>query len=263
MKIVVCVKQVPNTQTVLMDRLTNTLIREGVEAVINAYDFFALEEALRLREAQGGTITTLSMGIPRAIEALRQTIALGADDAILLSEKTFAGSDTLATAYALSCGIKKIGSVDLILCGKQSSDGDTGQTGPSLAEKLNFSHITQVRKIREVSTTHLVVERATDDGYDVVQVKLPAVLSVVKELNEPRTTSIRGRMKALNYTPIIWNAADIYADPSHCGLAGSPTLVEKTFIPETETIIEMLDGTTNEKVLALVEKISSLRHPAS
>ena len=132
-----------------------------------------------------------------------------------------------------------------------------------MAEKLNFSHITQVRKIREVSTTHLVVERATDDGYDVVQVKLPAVLSVVKELNEPRTTSIRGRMKALNYTPIIWNAADIYADPSHCGLAGSPTLVEKTFIPETETIIEMLDGTTNEKVLALVEKISSLRRPAS
>jgi len=261
MKIIVCVKQVPGTQAVLIDPQTHSLVREGVEAVINAYDMYAVEEALRLRENHGGVVTALSMGIPKAADSLRHVIAMGVDEAVLLSEKTFAGADTLATAYALSRGIRTIGEFDLILCGKQSSDGDTGQTAPSLAEKLGLPHVTQVRKIRKVEPSHLVVERVTDEGYDVIRVKLPAVLSVVKELNKPRMASMKGRLKASGYKPLIWDAAAIGAEPELCGRAGSPTWVERTFAPKRVNLVEMLSGSNEEKVSALVDKIASMIRP--
>jgi electron transfer flavoprotein beta subunit len=259
MNIVICIKQVPNTLEVSLNKETHTIIREGVESVINAYDMYALEEGLRIKEKLGGKVTVISMGIPSVSEALRQTIALGADDAVLLSDKVFAGSDSLATAYALSLGIQSLGGYDLIICGKQSSDGDTGQVGPSLAERLDMPHMTNVRKIREISDKHVIVERATDDGYDVVMLKLPSLLTVVKEINEPRLSSLKGKMMAKKAAIKLITAQDLGADKALCGLSGSPTVVEKTFVPVHSSSLEILEGTPAEQAVKLADKLSGLK----
>jgi electron transfer flavoprotein beta subunit len=259
LNIVVCIKQVPATNEVKMNKETNTIIREGIEAIINPFDSYAIEEGLRVREKMGGKVTVMSMGIPSVAELLKETVALGVDDTILLSDRAFAGSDTLATAYALSMGIKKIGNVDLIICGKQAIDGDTAQVGPSLAEKLNLPHTTYVRKIEEIIEGYIRCQRLTEDGYEVIEMSLPAVITVVKEINEPRLPSIKGMMKAKKTVVNVWTADYINADKALCGLKGSPTQVVKTFVPVHEVHSELFSGMPEEQALKLAERLLSMQ----
>ncbi len=259
MKIIVCVKQVPATTEVKMNKETNTIIREGVESILNPFDLYAVEEALRIRERVGGTVTVISMGIPSVADMLRDTIALGADDCVLLSDRAFAGSDTLATSYALSMGIRKIGDADLILCGKQATDGDTAQVGPSLAEALGIPHATYIRKISEIGDGMICCQRLTDDGFDDIGMTLPALVTVVKEINEPRLPSIKGMLRSKKASVTVWNAADIGADPERCGLKGSPTRVVSTFVPTHDIHSEMFDGTPEEQARHLADRLLSMQ----
>ncbi len=263
MNIIVCVKQVPGTNEVKMNKETNTIIREGVEAIINPFDSYALEEGLRIKEKTDGKVTVLSMGIPAVAELLKETIALGADDTVLLSDRAFAGADTLATAYALSMGIKKIGGYDIIICGKQATDGDTAQVGPSLAEKLGVPHTTYVRKIEELREGYIRCQRMTDDGYEVIEMSLPAVITVVKEINEPRLPSIKGMMRAKKTTVNVWSAKDIGADIELCGLKGSPTQVVSTFVPVHDVQSEMIEGQPEEQAKRLADVLMSMQFETS
>jgi electron transfer flavoprotein beta subunit len=259
LNIVVCVKQVPATTEVKMNKETNTIIREGVESIINPFDEYAIEEGIRLREKHGGKVTVMSMGIPSVADMLKETIALGADDTVLLSDRAFAGSDTLATSYALSMGIKKLDKFDLIICGKQATDGDTAQVGPSLSEKLKIPHTTYVRKIEEVTDTYIRCQRMTEDGYEVVEMPLPALITVVKEINEPRLPSIKGKLRAKKSVVNVWTADDINADKEKCGLKGSPTQVVKTFVPVHEVESEIIEGEPSEQAKKLAEKLLSMQ----
>ena len=259
MNVIVCVKQVPGTNEVKINKETNTIIREGVESIINPFDMYAIEEALRIREKRGGKVTVMSMGIPSVAGLLKETIALGADEAILLSDRAFAGADTLATSYTLSMGIKKIGSFDIVICGKQATDGDTAQVGPSLAEKLGIPHTTYVRKIEEIREDYLRCQRLTDDGYEVIEMPLPAVITVVKEINEPRLPSLKGMMRAKKAVIPVWTSTDINADDDLCGLKGSPTQVVKTFVPVHDINSEMLEGTVEEQAHRLADRLMSMQ----
>jgi len=257
--IVVCIKQVPATNEVKINKETNTIIREGVEAMLNPFDAYAVEEGLRIRDKLGGKVTVISMGIPSVAETLKETIALGVDDAVLLSDRAFAGADTLATSYALSMGIKKLGSYDIIICGKQAADGDTAQVGPSLAEKLGIPHTTYVRKIEEIRSGYIRCQRMTEDGYEVIEMPLPALITVVKEINEPRLPSIKGMMRAKKAVVTVWNADDVNADKSLCGLKGSPTQVVRTFVPTHDKVSEMIEGKPEEQARKLAEKLLSMQ----
>ena len=257
MNIIVCIKQVPDTEALGQVRIspeTNTLIREGIPSIINPFDENAIEEALRLREKQGGKVTVITMGPPQAEEALRKSLALGADEAILISDRAFAGSDSLATSYTLAAAIKKIGKFDLIFFGKQAIDGDTAQVGPGVAERLNLPQITYVRKV-EVSNGNIRAERTLEDAFEIVETKLPAVLTVTKEINEPRYASMRGVLKAKKAEIPLWKAADLDLDEGRIGLDGSPTQVIKIFTPEPRGQGEVLEGSLPEQVEALVNKL--------
>jgi electron transfer flavoprotein beta subunit len=258
MKIIVCVKQVPDAKDVRLDPKTNTLSREGVQAIMNPYDRHALEEAVRLKEQYGGTVTVVSMGPPQAEEMLREAVSCGADEAVLVSDRAFAGADTWATTYTLSQAIKKIDDFDLILCGKQAIDGDTAQVGPGLAERLDIPFVAYVRKIHNCTGDTIRAERLMDDGYDLLEVGLPALFTVVKEINEPRIPSLKGKMKAKKIDIAKMTAADIEADPEQLGLKGSTTQVVKVFSPELKGERAMLDGTSSEQVAQLYEKLSPL-----
>jgi electron transfer flavoprotein beta subunit len=255
MKILVCVKQVPDAKDVRLDPKTNTLSREGVQSIINPYDRHALEEAVRLKEKHGGTVIVLTMGPPQAAEILRESVSCGADEAVLVSDRAFAGADTLATTYTLSQAIKKIGGADLILCGKQAIDGDTAQVGPGLAVRMDIPYVTCVRRIVEVSDKSFVVERLMDDGYDEVEVELPALFTVVKEINEPRFPSLKGKMKAKKLAITTLTAADIDADTAQLGLKGSPTWVVRVFAPQLKGDRTMIEGSVQEQVDQLTEKL--------
>lgn len=247
MKIIVCIKQVPEVSEVRINPETNTLIREGVPSIINPFDMYAIEEGVRLREAHGGSVVVLTMGPPQAEQALRQAVEVGADEMVLLCDRAFAGSDTLATSYALSAAIRKIGDYDLIFCGKQAMDGDTGQVGPGVAEFLDLPLITYVKKIVEIEPGQRIrVEAMTDTGYDVRECKLPAVLTVVKEINEPRLPSLRAKMKAKKTQVTRLTAADVDAPAEKIGLEGSPTVVSKIFVPKPREGGAMLEGTPSE-----------------
>ncbi len=255
MKIIVCIKQVPDAKDVRLDPVTNTLAREGVESIMNPYDQHALEEAVRLKEKCGGEVIVISMGPPQAEEVLRQAISCGADNAILVSDRAFAGADTWATAYTLERALKKIGDFDLVLCGKQAIDGDTAQVGPGLATRLGIPYLTCVQKIREANANGLVAERMMDDGYDVVAVDYPALLSVVKDINEPRVPSIKGKMRAKKAEIIRYSAETIEADPTCIGLPGSPTKVVSVFPPLSRGERTLLTGTLDEQIEQLVDKL--------
>ncbi len=257
MKIVVCVKQVPDTTEVKINPETNTLIREGVASILNPFDLYAVEEGIRLKEKFGGSLTVLSMGPPQVAQALRETIGMGADEAVLLSDRAFAGSDTLATAYALAKGIEKISDVDLIICGKQAIDGDTAQVGPEIAENLKIPHITYVKKINEINDDKMIAERMNETGYEQLEMPLPALITVVKEINEPRIPSLKGMMRAKKAQVTIWSATDIAAEPDQIGLNGSPTWVQRIFIPEIKCHGEFIDGTPEEQVVCLVRSLRS------
>lgn len=257
MHFVVCIKQVPDSRDVTLDLHDHRLIREGVPAIINPFDVYAIEEGLRLKARTGGAVTVISMGPPRVVDALREAIAMGADNGILLSDPVFAGSDTWATSYALSMALRKIGDYTLILCGKQSSDGETGQTGPGIAMHLDLPQITCVRKIEEIAGNSIVAERLLEKGYEVVESTLPCVLTVVKEINQPRFPSLKGKMGARRAVIPIWTAKDIDADPNRIGLNGSPAKVVKTFMPMQRSRGEMIDGDPDEIIKRLVDKLKN------
>lgn len=256
MKIIVCVKQVPDAKDVRLDPETNTLAREGVESIINPYDQHALEAAVQLKEEQGGEVIAITMGPPQAEEVLRQCISCGADRGVLVSDRAFAGADTWATSYTLEKAINSLGGADLVLCGKQAIDGDTAQVGPGVAMRLGIPFVTCVQKIREAKETGLVVERMMDDGYDVVETPFPILLTVVKDINEPRVPSLKGKMKAKKAEIQMLAAADINADPSCIGLPGSPTQVARVFPPPARSERSILSGTLDEQIEQLVEKLT-------
>lgn len=235
MNILVCVKQVPDTTEIKIDPVTNTLIRSGVPSIVNPYDMCALEAALRLKESAGGSVTVLSMGPEQAKEALKTCLAVGADEAVLVSDRAFGGSDTLATSFILSAAVTCLGKrkapYDLILCGKQAIDGDTAQVGPELSEHLNLPQITYASDVM-AQEGKVVVKRESDDGYDMILTELPAVVTVVKTPQEPRLPSVKGRMRANKAVIATLNLADLEIDPERCGLKGSPTKVKKTFTPQ-------------------------------
>lgn len=257
MNIIVCIKQVPDTESLGQMRInpeTNTLIRNEVPSVINPFDENAIEEALRLKEKLGGKVTVITMGPPQAEEALRKSLAKGADEAILISDRAFAGSDTLATSYTLAATIKKIGEFDLILFGKQAIDGDTAQVGPGVAEWLNLPQITYVRKI-DIIEGKVRAERILEDAFEIVESRLPAVLTVTKEINEPRYASMRGILKAKKVEIPLWNVADLDLDEKKVGLDGSPTQVIRIFTPLPRGKGEILEGSLPEQVEVLVNKL--------
>lgn len=258
MHFVVCVKQVPDTTDVKIDPETNTLIREGVESIINPFDMYAIEEALRLRDRLGGKVTALSMGPPQAEKALREAISMGVNEAILLSDRAFAGSDTWVTSYTLAAALKRIGDFSVILFGKQASDGDTAQVGPGIAAHLDLPQITYVRKVEEIDENRIVAERLMETGYEVVESPLPCVLTVVKEINEPRLPSLKGKMAAKKAEIPVWGAAEIAADPDKLGLNGSPTKVIRIFTPPPRGGGEMLEGELDEIIPKLVDKLKDV-----
>ena len=258
MNIIVCVKQVPDTAEVRINPETGTLIREGVPSIINPLDMHAIEAGLQIKEKAGGRVTVLSMGPPQAEAALRDAISMGADDAVLLTDRAFAGSDTWATSYILSSAISKL-NADIIICGKQAIDGDTAQVGPEVAEFLNIPHISYVRKIESVAGSSIKVQRLMDEGYDVVEAGLPVLLTVVKELNEPRLPSLRGKMAAKKAEIKKWVASDINADENSTGLKGSPTQVRNIFAPEAKKDRTMLEGNPEEQVDALIKELRRLK----
>jgi electron transfer flavoprotein alpha/beta subunit len=255
MNIIVLVKQVPDASEVKINRETNTLIRDGVPSIINPYDRYAIEEALRLREKHGGKVTAVTMGPPQAAEALKEAVSLGVDDVVLLSDRAFAGADTWATSYALSQGIRKIGNFDLVIAGKQAIDGDTAQVGPETADMLGIPFVAYIRKIEQVEGRKMVAERLMDEGYDVVETSLPALITVVKEINEPRVPSLKGKMKAKNLKVTAWTAADIGSDENKIGLRGSPTQVVRIFPPTPRGQREILSGNVEEQVATLAKML--------
>ncbi len=253
MNIVVCIKQVPGTTKVKINPETGTLIRDGVEAVVNPFDEYAIEEALRIREKVGGVVKVITMGPPQAETALRSAIAMGADEAYLISDRAFAGSDTWATSYTVSRGIQTLGKVDLIICGKQAIDGDTAQVGPGVAEMLGLPYVAWVRKVEEITDSRIRVERLMEEGYDIVEMPLPGLITVVKEINTPRMASLRGKMKAKSAQINIINASSMQVDMSRLGLKGSPTQVLRSFVPERKTGGEKI----KDELPVMVDKLKS------
>jgi electron transfer flavoprotein alpha/beta subunit len=258
MNIVVCIKQVLDTAEVKIDPENGTLIREGVPSIINPFDMHAIEAGIQIKEKVGGKVTVVTMGPPQAEVALREAMAMGADDALLLSDMAFAGADTWATSYTLARAIGKLGA-DIIICGKQAIDGDTAQVGPETAEFLNIPHISYVRKIEEAGQSSIRVQRMMDEGYDVVECACPVLLTVVKELNEPRLPSLKGKMTAKKAVIKKWAVSDIAVDENNVGLKGSPTQVKNIFTPEARSGRRMLEGTPEEQVDALIQELRGIK----
>ena len=255
MDIIVCVKQVPDTLEVNVNSQTNTLIREGVDSVINPFDLNGIEQGLRLKEQYGGTVTVLSMGPPQVVDTLREAISMGVDKAVMLSDISFAGADTLATSYTLARAVKRIGRFDLIICGRQAVDGDTAHVGPSLAEKLGIPHISCVIKIDEVTDEYMVTGRITEEAIEKVKLSLPGLITVSKGINEPRPPSLRGKIAAARSNITVWSAKDIAADANKIGLKGSPTRVVKMTTPEHHRAGQILEGSIAEQVTNLASKL--------
>ena len=257
MNITVCIKQVPATAEVKIDPKTNTLIRQGIKSIINPFDTYALEEGVRLKERYGGEVTVISMGPPQAEAALREAISLGADKAVLLSDPAFAGADTLATACTLAKALEKLGKHDLVICGRQTLDGDTGQVGPELAEMLGVAFIAYVSKVEEIADGKMRAQRMIEEGHEVMEAPLPALITVVKEINVPRLPSLRGIAKSKSAVVPVWGARELGADPGMVGLAGSATRVIKVFTPQRISCAEILSGDLAGQVEALVSKLKT------
>ncbi len=260
MNIIICIKQVPETTEVRINPETNTLIREGVKSIINPFDMYAIEEGVRLKEKFGGKVTVVTMGPPQADVALREAISLGADEGILICDRAFAGSDTWATSYTLSGAIRKIGQFDLILCGKQASDGDTAQVGPGISTHLNIPQVTYVKKIEEIKDKSMRVERMMEEGFEIIETPLPALLTVVKEINEPRLPSLKGMMRAKQAKITLWTQKELNLDPQQIGLCGSPTQVVKIFTPPARKGGEIIKGEIPEITAQLVDLLKSEVH---
>lgn len=256
MKIIVCAKQVPDTNIIKIDPVKGTLIRDGVPSILNPDDANALEAALQLREqTPGSTVSVVSMGPPQACAMLRECLAMGADNAYLLSSRAFGGADTCATSTTIATGIKKIGDYDIIFAGRQAIDGDTAQVGPQVALRLGIPEVTYVQKVREFKEHSVVVERQLEDGYEVVECQTPCVLTCVKELNTPRYMSVGGIESAYQQEITVWNENDVKLSPDECGLKASPTQVMRSFTPAPKGKGEMLSGSISEMSATLVKKL--------
>jgi len=271
MHIVVCIKQVPDSAQIRVHPVTNTIMRQGVPAIVNPYDLFALEEALRLKDKFGGRVTMLCMGPPQAEDALRKCISFGATDAILVTDRAFAGADTLATSYALTAAIKKISqeqAVDLVFTGKQTIDGDTAQVGPGIAKRLGWNLLTYVSKINEVDLDGrtITVERRAEGGVQRLKTTLPSLITMLEGTNEMRFATMEDMLRAARVPVRKWNKDDAgIEDITKIGLKGSPTIVSKVFAPkarkERADMQEIGDGASvNDACLNLLQKIFT-SHP--
>lgn len=257
MKIVVCIKQVPATTDAKIDPETKRIIREGSKAILNPFDLYAIEEALRIREKCGGEVVVLSMGPENAKNSIIEALSMGADKAVLLCDRAFAGSDTWATSYALAKAIEMIGVTDLILCGKQAVDGDTAQVGPGIAAKLDIMQAANVSRVNEIEDGFITVSRMNENGYDVLKLRLPALLTVLKDINVPRIPKLKNARKARTAEITVWRPGDIGADPEKIGLNASPTRVVKTEPPAVRSAVTMkLDGESADVAKALAKELS-------
>lgn len=241
--IVVCIKQVPDSREIRIDPKTNTLIRQGVPSIVNFYDMHGLEEALRIKDEHGARVTVVTMGPPPAEKGLKECISLGADEAVLVTDRGFAGADTLATSYVVAETIRKVeerwGTVHMVFCGKQTLDGDTGQVGPGVACRLDLEQLTYVGKVVNVDPDRktVTVQRNLEDGAETVRTKMPVLITALKELNKVRRASLPGMIHAARYKPVVWTTADFPSlDKSKIGLKGSPTIVSKTWVPEVKAV---------------------------
>lgn len=265
MHLIVCIKQTPATANIQIDPKTGTLKREGMAAAINPFDEYAIEEAVRIKErVPGSTVSVVTMGPPQAEEALRDAIARGCDDAFHVTDRAFAGADTWATSYTLQMAIRKIAETkkpfDVIICGKQTNDGDTGHVGPGIAAWLDIPNVAYVGKVEDVKEGSIKVRRMMEDGYDILELPTPCLISVVKEINEPRLASLKGKLAAKKAEIPKWNAEAIGADKSKVGLGGSPTIVAKSYNPPPRKGGERIEGATaEEKAKKLVARLRELK----
>lgn len=261
MHILVCIKQVPDTKIIKVDPKTNTLDRRGVPAILNPYDAHAVEEAVQLKKQYGGKVSVVTMGPPQAVAAIRKCIQIGADEGYMISDRAFAGADTLATSYALTKAIEKLSKqepVDLILTGKMTIDGDTGQVGPGIARRLDIPPLTFVKKIDSVNEKgkEIVVQRKLPDGYEIIQSSLPCLLALEKEINEVSYSPLPNMIRAARYEPTIWSVKDLEdVNSTQLGLKGSPTVVGKMFSPPKPEGGKMIDGSPDQQVKQLVEAL--------
>ena len=258
MRILVCVKQVPGTTKVEIDPVTGNLKRDGVESKLNPYDLFALEAAYQLAEKHGGSVVTLSMGPNQAIPALLETVYMGAEHSYLLSDRKFAGSDVQATSYAISQGIRKAGRFDLILCGKQTTDGDTAQVGPEVAEMLGIDHATNVKAILAADEEKITVAMDMDGWVQTQEMDFPCLLTIDKDAYTPRLPSYKRKKETPADAVTVWTAADLAdLDENRCGQKGSPTQVERIFPPEKnahQTLHEGDGATLAEELFTMLRE---------
>ncbi|SNT10500.1 electron transfer flavoprotein beta subunit [Anaerovirgula multivorans] len=260
MNILVCIKQVPGTTTVEVDEKTGVLKRDGIDSKMNPYDLYAVETALKIREKVGGTVKVMTMGPPQAGEVIREAFMMGVDEGILLSDKKFAGADVLATSYTLSQGVKKTGGFDLIICGKQTTDGDTAQVGPEMAEYLAIPHIANVKKIVDIKAGDIVAEMDMSNTVDLVEVQLPCLITVEKGIFQPRLPSFRRKLATKDKAITVWGLKDFEnQDEKRYGLNGSPTQVEKIFPPDTDRKQEIWRDTSEILVLQMFDKLKELK----
>ena len=263
MRIVVPIKQVPETKAVKMDEKTGTVIRDGVESIVNPLDLYAIEIAVQLKEQHGGEVIVISMGPMKAITAIKEAISMGADKGILISDKKFAGSDTWATSYILGEAVKKIDDVDLIICGERATDGDTGQVGPEMAAYLGLPTVTYVNKVIGVSASECKVHRLVEDGEEEITASLPVLLTVVKEVSDPRLPTLRGKLKAKKIDVPVWTMEELQLDPANIGLKGSPTQVVKIFRPKVTRSCEKLVAADEEQLEKAVSRLNEFLREAT
>lgn len=261
MHFIVCIKQVPEGTEVEIDEEKGVLKREGVESKLNIYDAYALEAAVSLKEQLGGTVTVVSMGPPQAAAVIREAYMLGADAGYLLSDRKFAGADTLATSYTLAKAIRHLSPVDVIFCGMQTTDGDTAQVGPGIAELLGLPHASYVTKVGAMTDKAIVVDTDMGDGIETLQINLPCLLTVTKEVNQPRLPSFRLKLATQDRSITIWDSgALVGADPKNFGLDGSPTQVERIFPPPRGQDREIWQGTGAELSQRMGAKLKELKY---
>ena len=260
MNTIVCIKQVPGTSKVEVDEKTGVLKRDGIDTKMNPYDLYALETAFKIKEEKAGEISVISMGPPQAMEVIREAFSMGADNGILISDRKFAGADVLATSYTISQGIKKSGEFDLIICGKQTTDGDTAQVGPEIAEYLNIPHVANVRKVLEIENDYITVEMDMPNTVEVVEIKYPCLLTVEKDIFEPRLPSYRKKIESKDKAIKVISLNDFEdKDENKYGLNGSPTQVERIFPPESNSHHEKWTGNSDEISKNIFNKLKELK----
>ncbi|PLR82157.1 electron transfer flavoprotein subunit beta [Bacillus canaveralius] len=262
MHIVVCVKQVPDTKIIKINPKTNTLDRRSAPAILNPYDAHAVQEAARIKRVTGGTISVLSMGPPQATAVIKKSIEIGADRGYLISDRAFAGADTLATSYALSKALERISKedpIDLIICGKHAIDGDTGQVGPGIARRIDIPPVTNVIEVAEINEKErsVLIKRKLSNGYELIQTELPCLLTVEKEINAIEYAPLPNMLKAARYEPVIWTVNDLEdVDRTQLGLKGSPTIVGKMFSPPKPDGGKRLEGAPEDQVTQLLDLLA-------